>query len=107
MKMSDSYVKFSYLGSGYPLFFHFLKYCVYMLLIMLLTSGIVQMVNNSTGSRCLSAEEYLAAKAKSSDSCNKTLVTQLSYLNRSPQPPLLRLEEILQIVAILAMMVFL
>jgi hypothetical protein len=86
MKMGDSYVKYSYLGSGYPLFFHFLKYCVYMLLIMLTTSGIIQMVNNSSGTRCL---PFSTSTVSPADSCNRTLVTQISYLNRSPNPQLL------------------
>jgi len=75
MKISDNYVKFSYLGSGYPLFFHFIKYCVYMLLIMLITSGIIQIVINSTGTKCLSAADYLSSKPNSSEYCNKTFVT--------------------------------
>lgn len=106
MRLDDSFVKFSYLGSGYPLFFHFLKHCVYLLLIMFLTSGIVQMLINVTGTRCVLLSDS-PAKNNGSDSCNRTLVTALSYLNRSPDNSLLRLEEILQIVTILVMMVFL
>jgi len=37
----------SFLGSGYPLFLEFIKSCIYLLLLILLTQGVYDIVTNS------------------------------------------------------------
>lgn len=43
---------FSFLGSGYPLYFNFIKCCLMIVGILFLTSGQYQLVSNLTSSDC-------------------------------------------------------
>lgn len=43
---------FSFLGSGYPLYFHYIKYCILILSILFLTSGQFNLLSNYFGNTC-------------------------------------------------------
>ena len=50
--MCDKNEKLAYLGPGYPLFFLFLKYCIAILSLFLLISGLYALYSNHTGTFC-------------------------------------------------------
>lgn len=45
--------KLAFLGPGYPLFFNFMKYCCYLLLVMIVTSSAYNMYTNYLGDDCI------------------------------------------------------
>jgi hypothetical protein len=51
--------EFSFLGSGYPLFFNFIKFCVLVLFLMLLSSGAYNMFSNAVGGDCLTDRQII------------------------------------------------
>lgn len=52
MSLQENIVNLSFLGSGYPLYFNFIKYCVFIFLILLLTSGDFNLITNWMGKDC-------------------------------------------------------
>jgi hypothetical protein len=50
--MSISINELGFLGSGYPLFYNYLKYCVIMLISFFIIQGIPNIIFNSIGSFC-------------------------------------------------------
>jgi len=48
----------SFLGSGYPLFFDYIRYCIYILVIIFVISGVFNLVTNTMASDCLSVLLY-------------------------------------------------
>lgn len=52
MKLYEETINFSFLGSGYPLYFHYIKYCIIILAIITLTSGEYNILSNYFGDNC-------------------------------------------------------
>jgi hypothetical protein len=46
-------IDISYLGSGYPLYFNFIKYCVIILFAIFVSYGEISIMNNYYGDSCL------------------------------------------------------
>ena len=46
-------IDFSYLGSGYPLYFNFIKYCVIILFAIFISYGEISLMNNYFGDSCI------------------------------------------------------
>ena len=42
-------MKLDFLGAGYPLFYNWMKYCIYILIVFLLTSGMFNIMSNYYG----------------------------------------------------------
>jgi len=61
-------IELSFLGAGYPLFFNYLKFCIKVLLISFLVSGLFNLYTNSKGGDCLTVQaivhNYLPNVAK-------------------------------------------
>lgn len=52
LSIKDDPLKLLFLGSGYPLFFDFLKFCIYILITILTISGSYDLYKNYTGTEC-------------------------------------------------------
>lgn len=53
LKLNCSITELAFLGSGYPLFFLFIKFCLLILIVWFLISGLFNILtNNSLGNDC-------------------------------------------------------
>lgn len=81
LDLSCTLKDFSFLGSGYPLYFSFLKYCTIFLSLILIFSGGFNMITNALyGNDCKDSSEIPA----NSDEvvCKKNWITLLSLGNK-------------------------
>ena len=60
-------MELKFLGSGYPMFYNFIKYCIYLLLTLFLLKGAPEVASNFMGTFCTSTEQDSANWAKSND----------------------------------------
>lgn len=65
-----------FLGSGFPLFYNFILYCIGILLVLLISSGAFNLFSNYLGDFC-EAEEY------STEGCASNWMSHLSLVNKS------------------------
>lgn len=74
LNLKSDIKKFSYLGSGFPMFFSFLKLCVFLLVIVFCIAGIFNMVSNKYGGdNCLKKESE----------CKSSWLTEYSIGNKT------------------------
>ena len=57
MTLSSDPIKLSFYGAGYPLFFTFLKYCIFILITLFLIPGIFNIITNYASNDCIAIEE--------------------------------------------------
>lgn len=90
-----------FLGSGFPLFFIFIKYGITLLFMILLISGLYNIITNVEGHDCNKELEILGKK------CEPDSLTQTSLLNKAHHREYLKSQEVLNILSVLFTMVFL
>lgn len=80
------YYIFIFLGSGYPLYFDFIKFCGIMLLQILIVSGLFNIVTNFLyGTSCVSGDDLINKDTQ----CEKTFITVFSIGNKKEEEFLL------------------
>ena len=52
MKVCSDYMDLSFMGSGFPLFYNFLKWCFIILLVFCLSNGVYTLYSNYNGAFC-------------------------------------------------------
>lgn len=74
----------SFLGSGYPLYFHFIKYCITILVIITLTSGEYNLLSNYYGGDCVDNDIANIEKHMSDNKilCIKDWISMFSLANK-------------------------
>ncbi|KAL4435368.1 hypothetical protein ABPG74_022851 [Tetrahymena malaccensis] len=96
----------SFLGSGYPLYFSFLKYCEVFLCLILLTSGGYNMLTNAIyGQDCKESSELEGLNT--SDVCKKNWITVISLGNKQEQKTLMFVQEILNLATVIIIIILL
>ncbi len=90
-----------FLGSGFPLFFIFIKYGILLLFMILLISGLHNVITNVEGFDCNKDLEILGKK------CEPDSFTATSLLNKAHHTEFLKSQAILNILSVLFTMVFL
>lgn len=58
LKLGLELKELSFLGSGYPLYFIFIKSCILILFLYMIPSGFYALVSNSNATFCISYDEY-------------------------------------------------
>ncbi|EAS04833.2 kinase domain protein (macronuclear) [Tetrahymena thermophila SB210] len=96
----------SFLGSGYPLYFSFLKYCEVFLCLILLTSGGYNMLTNAIyGQDC--KEDNEIEGQDTSQICKKNWITVISLGNKQEQKTLMFVQEILNLATVIIIIILL
>lgn len=115
--MMDNTELLGYLGSGYPLFFDFLKFSFGVLFMIFFSSSIYNITSNYMGTNCHTyssiLEKYAAEIASSSFSqvvqqkhiCQFSIITQLSYANKLNNTNFLMLQALMNFSTIIVVIV--
>ncbi len=90
-----------FLGSGFPLFFNFIKYSIGLLFMILMIAGCYNLITNIESADCNDSLEILGKK------CTADYFTQTSLLNKANSHQFLNSQEILNLISVLFTMVFL
>jgi len=91
----------SHLGSGYPLYFKFIIYCIKLLVIMMITSGLYNLISNIAEGDCSSAMETTERVY-----CLKGYIISFSLSNKRDNPSLLQVQLVLNLLTVIIIMVF-
>jgi hypothetical protein len=76
-------LELDYLGSGYPLYFDFLKYCGWFLILLILTAGAYSFLSNGYGKYCTdSTTAPTQNQAGVQIVCPKQFWTTYSFVNK-------------------------
>ncbi|KAL4491908.1 hypothetical protein ABPG72_006163 [Tetrahymena utriculariae] len=101
----------SFLGSGYPLFFHYMKYCIIILGLIQLTSGEYNILSNYYGHTCLSNKDIKKLEEKgihvSSKECVVDLISIFTIANKNKRVDYADIQDILNFTTILVLMILL
>lgn len=113
----------SFLGPGYPLFFYFIEYSIFILLTILIFSGVYNLTTDLLGNACMTAEEFLKwnnipvtkenlHKAmvhlhKDKDFCVYNPITVLSLANKRNEGTEVFIQGFLNILTILLVLIVL
>lgn len=106
LKLSCDPQSLSFLGSGFPLFFDFCKYCIIILLILFVTSGDYNIITNiAYGNDC----EYTTDSTQVSNKnfCVLNWITRASLANKRNDGTLVNIQQMLNLVSILVVIVIL
>ncbi|CAD8055090.1 unnamed protein product [Paramecium sonneborni] len=104
LKLSVDKEDLSFLGSGYPLYFTFIKNCIFLLCLHLMAAGQFNIISNYQGQDCRPKKKLQDPEDKV---CLRDIVTIFSLANRKNDQELLALEDILTLSSTFLMMVFL
>jgi len=92
---------FYHLGSGYPLYFRFIKYAIAMLLAMLLVSGIYNLVTNVVQGDCTSQDSTAPYTY-----CIKGYILSFTLANKRENKDFLTAQLALNLATVIVIMVF-
>ncbi|KAL4498325.1 hypothetical protein ABPG72_013131 [Tetrahymena utriculariae] len=94
INMMDNYTILSFLGSGYPLFFSFTKYCLYILATILFTSGAYNLWTNYNGKYCLTKKQI---KQGLPLFCEADYISTLTIINKANDESAMAMQNILNL----------
>ncbi|KAL4498327.1 hypothetical protein ABPG72_013133 [Tetrahymena utriculariae] len=94
--------KLSFLGSGYPLFFNYMEYCIYILVVIIISSGAFNIFTNFYGHSCDKVSEN---RASNDHSCQADWISIFSLANKSQQTA--DIQELLNFFTIFTLMILL
>ncbi|CAD8115595.1 unnamed protein product [Paramecium primaurelia] len=104
MSMKVNPLKLSFLGTGVPLFFDFIKQCITILIIMFCTSGDYNLITNiAFGTSCQKDLD----DTNTSDNCDLNYITQSSLANKRLDSSLMNLQQMLNLVSIFIIIILL
>ncbi|CAK88674.1 unnamed protein product (macronuclear) [Paramecium tetraurelia] len=104
LSMKVSPLKLSFLGTGVPLFFDFIKQCITILIIMFCTSGDYNLITNiAFGTSCQKDLD----DTNTSDNCDLNYITQSSLANKRLDSSLMNLQQMLNLVSIFIIIILL
>ncbi|EAR91343.2 phage head-tail family protein, putative (macronuclear) [Tetrahymena thermophila SB210] len=97
LNLNSDITKLSYLGSGFPMFFQFLKFCIFFLLILFCVCGIFNMVANANyGNQC----------NLKGNQCKTNWIVKLSLGNRTDLYYSIYIQECLNLTAVCVLIIF-
>ncbi|KAL4446608.1 hypothetical protein ABPG74_005546 [Tetrahymena malaccensis] len=102
LSIKQDILQLSFLGSGYPMYFEFLKFCITLQTILFFLNGLYGLLTNGAfGTACLSQDEInnLAHEIQN-DQCYSNWVTVVSLGNKSEQKVLLQIQSYLNLISI-------
>ncbi|CAD8132365.1 unnamed protein product [Paramecium octaurelia] len=104
LKLSVDKEDLSFLGSGYPLYFTFIKNCIFLLGFHMMAEGQFNLISNYQGQDCIPKKR---AKFEIDQECVRDIVTMFSLANRRKDQELQALQDILTLSSTFLMMAFL
>ncbi|EAR91024.2 transmembrane protein, putative (macronuclear) [Tetrahymena thermophila SB210] len=102
INMMDNYMLLSFLGSGYPLFFSFAKYCIYILATILLTSGFYNLWTNYQGNYCATKKQI---KLGLPYACTADYISTLTLINKANNEKAIAMQNILNLITTLILII--
>ncbi|KAL4475819.1 hypothetical protein ABPG72_011380 [Tetrahymena utriculariae] len=97
LNLNSDITKLSYLGSGFPMFFQFLKFCIFFLIVLLGICGIFNLVANANyGDQC----------NLKGDQCKANWIVKLSLGNRTNLFYSVYIQECLNLTAVCILILF-
>mgnify|MGYP006976757789 FL=1 len=99
--LTASFKSVEYLGSGYSLYFAFLKYCIGFLCVLLVISGMFNIITNYSSADCAQISNKNILQF-----CYQDYVTIFTIANKKDHKGLLNTQLILNLIAILAVLIF-
>lgn len=114
----DGITNLAFLGPGYPLFFLYIKYCIYILIVLFLLSGLYGIITNASGGDCRTEAE-LSASVKDkpnptsllsdlmTSECLLSYVSQYSLANKRNDGDSMEVQNWLNFVTVIVFIVFL
>ena len=96
-------IEFYFLGSGFPLFFCYLKYCIFLLVIMIISSGFYNLVSNLINHDCITPKEALTKNIE--NFCNYNILNLFSLANKRNQNGYLRMQQFLNFVTVVIIII--
>ncbi|KAL4485796.1 hypothetical protein ABPG72_012336 [Tetrahymena utriculariae] len=109
----------NFLGSGYPLFYNFIIYCIFMLFTLFMISGGYNLFTNYLGNYCIADEQELDSTFKKrmevlgyqleeeETICHKNIFHTFSLANKKDRPELLKIQSYLNLFVNITIMVIL
>lgn len=92
----------NHLGSCFPMYFSFIKFCIVLLSIMLGIQGIYALITNRYAASCLESDDNGAPIVRD---CDFTYATEISLLNKVLDRPLLKAEAWLDLAVVVVMII--
>ncbi|KAL4460029.1 hypothetical protein ABPG74_003555 [Tetrahymena malaccensis] len=102
INMMDKSMLLSFLGSGYPLFFSFAKYCTYILATILLTSGFYNLYTNYEGTYCLTKKQI---KQGLPYACQADYISTLTIINKANNEKYIVMQNILNLITTIILII--
>ncbi|EGR29936.1 hypothetical protein IMG5_145910 [Ichthyophthirius multifiliis] len=105
----DENIELSFLGSGYPMYFDFVKGCLLVLFMILISSGAFNLLTNfQLGKDCQKEEGQQSysnfflkkEQLKPKIDCYDTWTTKLSYVNKIHNERLIYLQDIMNLITV-------
>ncbi|EAR89313.2 phage head-tail family protein, putative (macronuclear) [Tetrahymena thermophila SB210] len=102
LSIKHDILQLSFLGSGYPMYFEFLKFCIILQTILFFLNGLYGLLTNGAfGTACLSQEEINNLSHDiQNDQCYWNWITVVSLGNKSEQKVLLQIQSYLNLISI-------
>ncbi|KAL4506444.1 hypothetical protein ABPG72_000015 [Tetrahymena utriculariae] len=94
INLMDNYMILSFLGSGYPLFFSFAKYCIYILATILLISGFYNLWTNYQGNYCLTQKQINQGLPYV---CSADYISTLTIINKANNEKAIAIQNMLNL----------
>lgn len=100
-------INLSFLGSSYPLFFNYMKFCMIILMLLCLTSGQYNLISNYYGQDCLTKDEFYSKTINSSKTCLLDGISQLTIANKSTHVKFSKMQDLLNLSSIAVLILLL
>ncbi|KAL4496206.1 hypothetical protein ABPG72_012943 [Tetrahymena utriculariae] len=102
LSIKQDILQLSFLGSGYPMYFEFLKFCITLKTVLFFLNGLYGLLTNGAfGTACLTQDEINNLSHEiQNDQCYSNWVTVVSLGNKSEQKVLLEIQSYLNLISI-------
>lgn len=107
--MKEPTENLSFLGPGYPLYFHFLKNTIYLLLIILLISGEFNIFSNYLSDNCIVLSDTTTSSSEDDGNsvfCVLDLITMFSLVNKTSKNEANEIQHYLNFSSVIGVIIF-
>ncbi|KAL4487142.1 hypothetical protein ABPG72_001594 [Tetrahymena utriculariae] len=108
LNLFDDPIKLLFLGSGYPLYFDFIKQCIYIMIIILLISGSFNLYTNQLGKECILNNQHTITGEKlpyKLQKCHYNIISKYSYINKNVDMNYIYFQDILDYFTVIMLII--
>ncbi|EAR84792.2 transmembrane protein, putative (macronuclear) [Tetrahymena thermophila SB210] len=108
LNLFDDPIKLLFLGSGYPLYFDFIKQCIYIMIIILLISGGFNLYTNQLGKECILNNQHTITGEKlpyELQKCHYNIISKYSYINKNVDMNYIYFQDILDYFTVITLII--